>query len=546
MYSVRCVGSLDVENFFGGFQDYDPWGTGVLRPDSIPTAISVAAELQEARLDPNRVFHMHTSSSKVYPSNTYHVNMELSLSGTSVPQDLSNIVVRDHGFDKPERARGARKRKRGTITLRMDTITMMSQPVMSMADMNKRRDLVSRAPTRQPRFMRPLSRLYTFLTLTNTCYVRIPNGNSDERLEQSFRERNKHMKEACQFQEKAAKYSIGFNTFVEENHKIVYCQVQKSASSFWKKQLQFFLDPDHHSSHDDLRLGDIKIPRLQRTKYAKQSKWFPSDFFRFTFVRDPYDRLFSGYVGKLYLINTHYWKAIGTYIVKTVRGVSGEHCGHDVTFPEFIKYIIISEKDRRKRDRHFTPMHEHCSPCQLEYDVIGKMENMKEESRYILSILARRMNVSLEFAQQTDKKSVEDSVRSAAKRLYKNRNKVDKYMTFYATMKRVWSSLQIRGLLGRNVSLPFKEYEADQINLTEFTEQLLRALAMSGNKETIKYNKKDALVEAYSRVPMSDLLLLREVVRQDCEIFDYNPTPDHIFNRNRETTEDYPFFNDWS
>jgi hypothetical protein len=53
-YNVRCVGSLDVENFFGGFQDYDPWGTGVLRPDSIPTAISVAAELQEARLDPTR------------------------------------------------------------------------------------------------------------------------------------------------------------------------------------------------------------------------------------------------------------------------------------------------------------------------------------------------------------------------------------------------------------------------------------------------------------------------------------------------------------
>ncbi|KAL5010284.1 hypothetical protein ScPMuIL_012589 [Solemya velum] len=116
MGKLKSSGSLDVENFFGGFQDYDPWGTGVLRPDSIPTAISVAAELQEARLDPNRVFHMHTSSSKVYPSNTYHVNMELSLSGTSVPQDLSNIVVRDHGFDKPERARGARKRKRGTIS----------------------------------------------------------------------------------------------------------------------------------------------------------------------------------------------------------------------------------------------------------------------------------------------------------------------------------------------------------------------------------------------------------------------------------------------
>jgi hypothetical protein len=39
---------------FKSFQDYDPWGTGVLRPDAIPTAMSVAAELIDARLNPER------------------------------------------------------------------------------------------------------------------------------------------------------------------------------------------------------------------------------------------------------------------------------------------------------------------------------------------------------------------------------------------------------------------------------------------------------------------------------------------------------------
>lgn len=35
-YNVRAVGSLDIDNFFGTFQDIDPKGTGVIRPDDIP------------------------------------------------------------------------------------------------------------------------------------------------------------------------------------------------------------------------------------------------------------------------------------------------------------------------------------------------------------------------------------------------------------------------------------------------------------------------------------------------------------------------------
>jgi hypothetical protein len=53
-YNVRAVGSLDVENFFGTFQDIDPKGTGVFRPDDIPSALAVAAELIDSKLDPHR------------------------------------------------------------------------------------------------------------------------------------------------------------------------------------------------------------------------------------------------------------------------------------------------------------------------------------------------------------------------------------------------------------------------------------------------------------------------------------------------------------
>ena len=50
----RALGSLEAENFFGEFQELDPKGSGVIRPDDIPKAISTACELIGARLDPNR------------------------------------------------------------------------------------------------------------------------------------------------------------------------------------------------------------------------------------------------------------------------------------------------------------------------------------------------------------------------------------------------------------------------------------------------------------------------------------------------------------
>ena len=51
---MRALGSLEAEYFFSGFQDLDPKGSGVLRPDDVSAAISTACELTETRFDPNR------------------------------------------------------------------------------------------------------------------------------------------------------------------------------------------------------------------------------------------------------------------------------------------------------------------------------------------------------------------------------------------------------------------------------------------------------------------------------------------------------------
>ena len=66
-YNVRALGSLEIENFFGEFQDLDPKGSGIIKAEEVPAALESACQLLSTRLLPTRSFHMSLSNAKVYP-----------------------------------------------------------------------------------------------------------------------------------------------------------------------------------------------------------------------------------------------------------------------------------------------------------------------------------------------------------------------------------------------------------------------------------------------------------------------------------------------
>ncbi|KAK7507914.1 hypothetical protein BaRGS_00000879 [Batillaria attramentaria] len=118
-YNPRALGSLEAENFFGAFQDLDPSGSGILRPDDVPKAIASACELIGTRLDKDRLFFMHTSKAKVYPMqplehSSPHGDGAEHLYMT--PSFVRYITPRNHSFDSPNRGERAGKRKCGEIS----------------------------------------------------------------------------------------------------------------------------------------------------------------------------------------------------------------------------------------------------------------------------------------------------------------------------------------------------------------------------------------------------------------------------------------------
>ncbi|XP_060589874.1 uncharacterized protein LOC132745056 [Ruditapes philippinarum] len=118
-FCPRSLGSLEAENFFGEFQDLDPKGSGVIRPDDIPKALQTACELISTRRNPERKFYMHTSRAKVYDVHELMDSVEDGFDQTCymTPEYVSRICPRNHIFDHPFRAkRKHAKRKSGEIS----------------------------------------------------------------------------------------------------------------------------------------------------------------------------------------------------------------------------------------------------------------------------------------------------------------------------------------------------------------------------------------------------------------------------------------------
>ncbi|XP_069110692.1 carbohydrate sulfotransferase 11-like isoform X2 [Argopecten irradians] len=316
---------------------------------------------------------------------------------------------------------------------------------------------------------------------------------------------------------------------IDRQHHLVYCPVQKIGSTFLKGLLQIL------KKQGKKNLDTRKIREKPNTSPdMTQFHYYLTKSFKVMFTRDPYYRLFSGYVDKLFTVNTLFWQVIGTYIKNTLLRPENDirtKCGHGITFPQFIKYVIASQKTGVHTDGHFTPIYEHCRPCQISYDFIGKMETFENDSLTLLNVWNKRYGANITYDDFKMETTLQ-RVRGMINRLYKMRKEFKKCVSVYGVLQRVWKDFQIRGFLTTRVNLPFSRSEAANISAEQMTTVVIKAiLEHSTNRTELLQQRNEAISLAYSQVPMKDLVELREIVRPDCELFGYNVSPDYIFNR---------------
>jgi hypothetical protein len=55
------------------------------------------------------------------------------------------------------------------------------------------------------------------------------------------------------------------------------------------------------------------------------------------------------------------------------------------TFSEFIDFILVECKSHQCNE-HWQPQYKHCDFCEINYDIVGRVENLEEDLKYIAHI----------------------------------------------------------------------------------------------------------------------------------------------------------------
>ena len=194
---------------------------------------------------------------------------------------------------------------------------------------------------------------------------------------------------------------------VEDKHKLLYCSLPKSGSTNWKRILFVLSGRLNMTTAMNLSKGVINTQASRMMTLAHHSQEEITNklrsYTKFMFVREPMERLISAYKDKFVYPNTYYPKAVGKRIIKAHRVNASDESlkrGHDVTFSEFVRFLLRQNKLGNPLDWHWDLQSRVCKPCLVDYDFIGTQETITKDTEELIRI-AHIENI---FSELTAKK----------------------------------------------------------------------------------------------------------------------------------------------
>lgn len=252
------------------------------------------------------------------------------------------------------------------------------------------------------------------------------------------------------------------------------------------------------------------------------------------FVRDPYIRLASAYMDKLFSPNHFYW-AIGKLIVSRVRRNQSKHsqnCGHDVTFNEFLQYFVLSETRRSvPSDHHWKPIWRMCQPCALPYRYIGKLETFTSDAEQVLAMLSANSTVFLHDVSRRDAiiRDVSQYVMSVLQHL----EEYKKCLTLPEILRRLWALFIFKGYFKDTEPfvLPYISQKDVSVNLEtsvihQFLNMTIAKIKKTVNSKSLDYRRNKISREMFRNVSRSLCTDVQRLVHPDSVLFGYNKNTD--------------------
>lgn len=319
------------------------------------------------------------------------------------------------------------------------------------------------------------------------------------------------------------------------------CFVPKTGCTFWKRVLYTMQEASKGKSIGELfdigkrKIHSLWIRKLSDLKSTQQLMSFWHNATKIVFARDPYSRLYSAYVDKFFLPD--FWSA-GARIKRLVRNnvtVDASECGHDVTFEEFLRYVIHAEETgqyiHQFVDDHWQPVTRLCQPCGMSYDVVAKQETFSKDRDFIVDKLG--ISSILPTSQPISK---DDTNKDAINQTIDTYWGVVKYkkpcVSQLELARRFWRSYQIQGYLPSSLKFPEQLLPKNSDDIKEDFRKL--ALDMyESNKPSSgswKQQRLDEMTEAYKDIPTEVMEKIKHHFRKDFQLFSYEMNPRNLYS----------------
>ena len=176
---------------------------------------------------------------------------------------------------------------------------------------------------------------------------------------------------------------------------MVFCMVPKVASRQWRdifKQLRLRKEQSR-ANLDQYNTTDI-------CNYLTKS-------YKFMFVREPFESLLSAYKDKFVFtrpVDRHLLEIYGRRIIRDFRPNATQQAlqtGRDVTFPEFIEYVL-KKGVHEGLNWHWNTYEDQCRPCSVQYDFIGRFEYLPNNANFVLK-KAGVYNLMIKFPSENNR-----------------------------------------------------------------------------------------------------------------------------------------------
>ncbi|XP_045166037.1 carbohydrate sulfotransferase 11-like isoform X2 [Mercenaria mercenaria] len=183
---------------------------------------------------------------------------------------------------------------------------------------------------------------------------------------------------------------------VDDRYKVMYCYVPKVACTNLKRVFLLLSGKMNETDPLKLKSGDVhagfdKYLTYLDTFSAAGIKYRFLHYKKVIFVREPLERVLSAYRNKFVQQGNDYFKEkFGRKIIKRFRENPSEKSlmkGDDVTFKEFVQYLLDRKTIEQGYNEHWESFHDLCHPCHIRYNYIGNYETLDDDVNGLLKIL---------------------------------------------------------------------------------------------------------------------------------------------------------------